>query len=351
MSKVRVEATDLLRLLKREREVFDIISLDFHGPFAFDKLEIYRHLRPAATHYLLVNLEAAREQPLGKYMLRERFENHRDPRHGFERAVELAGGPRASVSADEVEERIDGHDLWDAREERADVVRGLGAGQWTETSALAPLLRRFEACFAAQGPVLGYRYPHTVTPQVELDNLATRTCAVLGRVAHSAMRLGVQCPDYTSSQLAYELYLEYQDAVYAPAIIADVRRYAYRSAASKVGQTYLSSFSEQRPPPKYTPETRAVAEFIVEHCIRYRELARTDGSGAARGGIECLPVMSRSGSHLFQGFRVDAGPGRTREGPVLSSATLLKAINTRRQRNLPLALREEELLNRPRTLL
>jgi len=354
--RVQIVSSDLLRYVKSPHEPFDVISLDYHGCAGFDKAEITRHLRTAPWHYVLVNLEAAREKPLGQQLLREKHDQSENYLDNMALRVARTAGEISSASMKQALDERGVTALSDARDDGPDVV-SFGHGHWTERSTLSNQLRRFEDMFLKHGTVLNRKFPHIVTPQAELDSLVLEATAYLGRVMHGIATIGNASTGNSgriipAAELAHLLYLQYQEVVYRPADVHDLRRYEYRSSASNTGQTYLSTFAALMPGIQVHSSMRAVAEFFVEYGIHMYEnfLAHPDWAEFCNRGIMPHVKPTRNGNVLFQAYRNQENGPRVFEGPVLSSASIVQGIDEIIFRDTPHMKRMEELYARPRQL-
>jgi hypothetical protein len=343
--------------VKRPHEPFDIISLDFHGCAGFDKAEITRHLRAAPRHYVLVNLEAAREKSLGQQLIREACDQSTNFLENMRLRMALTAGQTSSADLKQTLAKRDAMPLSDAREEGPNVM-SFGYGHWTERSSLSGNLRRFEDLFFQHGPVFNRKFPHIVTPQAELDSLVLEATAVLGRLLHEIATRGKAIAGeagqmLSAAQVAHMLYMQYQEVVYQPADVHDLRRYEYRSSASNTGQTYQSTFAALRPGIRVNSSMRAVAEFFVEYGIHMYEnfLAHPEWSQFRNQGIASYQKPSRNGHGRFQAYRDQEDGTRVFEGPVLSSATIKQGMDEFMRLDWPHMARMEELFSRPRQTL
>lgn len=350
--RVRVIHSDLLRFLKRTKETFDVISLDFHGCAGGDKFEISRHIRPASTHYVLINLEAAREKPMGQRLIRESHAQSWNSIANMELRIARGSGQMSAAEADSrwIDQRED-ISLSEARDDGLDVM-SLGHGHWVERSALSGHVRRFEELFGLHGTVLSMEFPHIVSAQAELDNHAIEAASMLARFvcehalddAFSTIRPAV---------IANLLYRQYQEAVYRPQWVCDLRRYGYLSEASNQGQTYLSTFAALGPGVRMHSSIRAVAEFLVEYAIHsYENFLNNPGFHVLTNqGVCAFAQRTRNGHVRIQAHRLDHDRVPLLEGPVLSSADILEGIRQFDLRVRPHVARCEELFSRPRVFL
>ena len=177
--RVRVEEADLLSFLRGTTDRFDVISIDFHGCTGLDKVKILREVRTAPTHYVLINLEAAREKALGQKILRDNHYFHTN----LEEVMALYMMESRGVSIDEetaaLRDKREGQALAEVREAGGDLLGCLGEGHAFTTSPLGVELRRFEQLFREHGPRTVYGQPDPEASYEELMKSSRRIATPL----------------------------------------------------------------------------------------------------------------------------------------------------------------------------